>query len=378
MTRPSRRLAAAALAWLTAAPFAAAAPAALPTTGPTTAPTTEPAPTPPDFSAQTQSVRVPFARTSTTHPLNFENLRGMYVRVSVNGGPPLSMLVDTGSDGVILGAADVPNIDPKAPPGEMVYSSSGYGLYGVWTPVTIAFLDAKDADGNVPVAHCPILAARESRVVSTTAPNAKGFKPSKDPRPHMFGIGFGRGNDPHPERNPFLTLEAMRAGTMRRGYTITRDGFTLGLTKDGVGPGYFYQRLKERTVAPGSAAIAPGMKDWQTSRGWVTVNSVRMADVPILVDTGLSNFFIPVMGLPDTAEANAGCPITVDLLGGQVHYSFTVGDKADPAAPNRVTYTVGRPTSNVNTGLRALAIYDYLYDADGGYLGLRPTVPAHP
>ena len=46
--------------------------------------------------------------------------------------------------------------------------------------------------------------------------------------------------------------------------------------------------------------------------------------------------------------------------------------------PIRVTYL--RPSSGLptlNTGLRALSIYDYLYDADGGYLGLRPTTP-HP
>ena len=322
----------------------------------------------PDLSGFTQSVRVPYTKVP-----DFTDLRRMSVRVSVNGGPPLSLQVDTGSVGIILGASDVPHIDPHAPAGEMVYSSSGYGLYGVWTPATIAFLDARDANGQVPVARVPVLAARESRVVATQAVNGKGFKGSKNPHPYMFGVGFGRGTDPHPERNPFINLEAMLAGTMRRGYTITRDGYTLGLTDRSVGTGYSYQHLTGRAVSAETVAMRPGLRDWATSRGWVTVNGVRQPDMPILIDTGLTNFFIPKNGLAEPAELPAGTPVTVELLGGQLHYGFTVGDKDDPVSPSRVTWTVGKPTSNVNTGLKALAIYDYLYDADGGYLGLRPT-----
>ncbi len=65
--------------------------------------------------------------------------------------------------------------------------------------------------------------------------------------------------------------------------------------------------------------------------------------------------------------------MTVELLGGQVRYTFTVGDVKGPTTPRRVTWV--KPTSGptVNTGLRALAAFDYLYDADGGYLGLRPV-----
>jgi hypothetical protein len=52
-----------------------------------------------------------------------------------------------------------------------------------------------------------------------------------------------------------------------------------------------------------------------------------------------------------------------------------VGDTTDPLTPRKVNWL--KPTHGVfvNTGLCALAAFDYLYDADGGYLGLRPKSP---
>ena len=62
-----------------------------------------------------------------------------YVRASLNGGPPTRFQVDTGSVGVIVGADEVPNIEPNAPPGSILYTSSGIELKGVWTTTTITF-----------------------------------------------------------------------------------------------------------------------------------------------------------------------------------------------------------------------------------------------
>src|ERR1700761_8704936 len=76
--------------------------------------------TTPHFEKFSQSYQLPF-----THPLDFNNLKGMHVRVSLNGGPPHDFQVDTGSVGIVVGADDVPNIDPKAPAGSLTYSSSG-------------------------------------------------------------------------------------------------------------------------------------------------------------------------------------------------------------------------------------------------------------
>ncbi|MDB5296565.1 MAG: hypothetical protein JWO31_2548 [Phycisphaerales bacterium] len=334
----------------------------------------EAAPTPPasqaaapDFSTSKQSVRVPFAR-----PVDFDKLTAMRVRVSLNGGPPTTFLVDTGSVGVIVSAKEVPNIDPNAPPGSITYSSSGISLEGVWTPVTIAFLDAKDEHGKPPTAVVPVLAAKE-RKVAPGAVNGGKAKGSTDPKVYMFGIGFGRGKESHPERNPFVNLKEMQAATMRRGYTITRDGFTLGLTPAVAKPDFLYQKLKERTVSPETTAMKPGLKDWESPRGSVTINGEAGPEGTVLLDTGLTNMMVGKVGLPEQTDVSDGAPVTVNLMDGRLHYDFQVGDAANPTTPRRVTLLKRTEGATLNTGLKAFAAFDYLYDAEGGYLGLRPT-----
>jgi hypothetical protein len=68
-----------------------------------------------------------------------------------------------------------------------------------------------------------------------------------------------------------------------------------------------------------------------------------------------------------------GTDVTVSLLSGRLQYSFRVGDTHNPATPRKVTWVKTQVSRLVNTGLRVFAMYDYLYDADGGYLGLRPV-----
>ena len=324
----------------------------------------------PDYSTYKQSYRIPFANTK---PVDFENLKGMTVRVSLNGGPPLKLQVDTGSTGVILGADDVPNIDPNGPPGTITYSSSGVELIGVWTPVTLTFPDSKDEQGNVATAVLPVLAVSE-RKVHAGAVNSSGFKPMKNPKIYMLGIGTGRGKLPRQDLNPWVNLKEMQAGTMRRGYTITRDGVTLGLTAKTVGTGYLYEKLKEHTAAPDATPVVKQtVKDWDSSRGWVTVGGVKCETAGMLLDTGLTNMLIQAPTPASKGDVAEGTDVTVHLLSGRLSYSFKVGDTANPAAPRRATWVIRTTGPLINTGLRALALYDYLYDADGGWFGLRPV-----
>jgi hypothetical protein len=323
----------------------------------------------PDFSAFHASYHVPFAK-----PVDFDHLSSLHVRVSLNGGPPVTLLVDTGSVGIIVAADQVPGIDPHAPAGSMVYSSSGVELDGVWTPVTVTFLDSKDANGKTATAAVPVLAASERKVIPG-AVNGGKIQPSKNPKVFMMGVGFGRGKEPHPERNPLINLTEMQAGTMRRGYAITRDGITLGLA--GAMPGFEFQKLTERVVSKETAAMKPGLKDWETARGSVTVDGKTGIDSAVLMDTGLTNMMIGLPEITAHADLPAGTPVTVNLLGGKFHYSFKVGDTDDPVTPRKVTWVKPSFGPSVNTGLRAFSAFDYLYDADGGYLGLRATIK-HP
>ena len=336
----------------------------------------QPAPQPvevPDYSKFTQSFHLPFGNRK---PVDFDHLTSLSVRASINGGPPLVFQIDTGSTGVIVGAGDVPNIDPHAPPGSITYSSSGIELDGVWTPVTITFPDSKDDQGNIATAILPVLAVSE-RKVHPGAVNSGKAQGSKNPRPFMFGVGTGRGSESHQERNPWVNLKEMQAGTMRRGYTITRDGITLGLSASSVGEGYLFEKLKEHMGKPSTKpaqfpATIDVLKDWDGSMGWIIVDGKRQAMSNMLLDTGLTNMMIEFPEVTAQRPVDAQTPIEVKLLSGRLGYSFVVGDTINPCTPSKVTWVHRTAGSMINTGLRALAKFDYLYDAEGGYIGLRP------
>lgn len=57
-------------------------------------------------------------------------------------------------------------------------------------------------------------------------------------------------------------------------------------------------------------------------------------------------------------------------------YGFTVGDRSNPVTPQRVIL-VGRGDRPpfVNTTVRALNAFDYLFDADAGVVGFRRLAP---
>ena len=323
----------------------------------------------PDYSATKTSITIPFSNR-----VNFNHLTSLNINASSNGGPATSFQGDTGSVGIVVSAEEVPNIDPAAPKGVIKYSSSGVELYGVWTSATVRFPGAVGPDGKPCVAEAvvPVLAVTEERV-SGTGVNAAGHRASKHPHPHMFGIGFGRGTEGHPEKNPFLNLKQMQAGAMRRGYIIGRNGYTLGLTSENVRKGFLFQKLTERAVSAQTTALQPSLKDWQTAPGWFTVDGFRSPVGTILMDTGLTNMMLAAAESPPPGDVAAGAVITVHLLGGALHYSFKAGDTLNPLTPRKVTWIKPTHGAFVNTGLRALSGYDYLFDADGGWLALKPA-----
>jgi hypothetical protein len=57
----------------------------------------------------------------------------------------------------------------------------------------------------------------------------------------------------------------------------------------------------------------------------------------------------------------------------QALYTFTLGDDSNPLAPAYLTLVSRTRASFVNTSLHFLNGFDYLYDADGGFVGFRWT-----
>jgi hypothetical protein len=288
------------------------------------------------------------------------------VNASINGGPVRSFVVDTGSAGIVVAADDVPNIDPNGRPDHILYSSSGVEEDGVRTMATVRFPDAVDENGKPhPVeVRVEILAASKT-VCHDMGPNSGHCTPSDHPHSHMMGVGFCRGTVAAAvAKNPFISLDGMLNGSMRAGYVIEQDGIQLGLTAKNAGSGFVFQKLQPREGIP-----AGGPKDWLLAPGTFKVNGALTPGVSVLMDTGLTNMMIAAPS-QKPGEVPDGTPMTIDLPAG-LSYSFKVGDTGS-MTPRRVTWVPLTHGNFINTGLHALAHFDYLYDADGGYLALRP------
>lgn len=291
------------------------------------------------------------------------------------GGDPVRAIMDTGSTGIVVSADVIPGIDGlQSPgPGRLTYTSSGRVMVGNWvvTPVTVS-----GADGSsVTTAPLPVLAVDSIECLE----NARDCTPEDDPtRVAMLGIGFGRETDRQgqstPDKNPFLHVAGMEAGSMRRGYVVAADGVQLGLSRE-TAEGFRFVKL-ERDEAVG---------DWKGVPACITLGEGEPSCGSALVDTGVTRMFLSVpsqawQGLIEDDGAGrslaAGTQVSVsfgtDASG--PGYSFAAGDESSPAAPESIVL-VGdgeRPTF-VNTSVHGLNAFDILYDAEGGHFGVRPV-----
>jgi hypothetical protein len=325
----------------------------------TAAPPTTP-PSQRQYGSYTQSYTVPWLDEP-----NFSDLtKTLKVQVSVGGGTPYPYIVDTGSVGMVLPASDVPNLPPNSPPGSMLYNSSGLELTGVWATLPMSFPQAVNAKGDtvIATAKVPVLAVDTARCIG------KGVNSGQcdaNHIPRMLGMGFGRGTtvQTSPEYNPLLNLTEMVAGTMRRGYIIGRGGLSLGLTDTNVTGTWAMQQLTS-AGPPASGSH----NDWTTPTGGFQLGSDAKLSGTALLDTGLLDMIIEDTSQHSHEHVAAGTPLTITL--GNSSYTFRVGD-GGTQTPTIVNHTPATHGTFVNTGLRALGDYDLLFDADGGYLGLR-------
>lgn len=322
----------------------------------------------PTFPHGAETITIPY-----TQPVDFGHLASLHVRLSINGSAPQGFQVDTGSVGIVMGAVSIPNFDGKGTPGDLTYTSSGVHEKGVWTTVEITFPDVKTPDGRPVVAHVPVLAVTSVECTGKGVNAARCNVTSSAPNPHMLGIGFGRGpaeNFDAQTKNLFVQLDDMVAGKMPRGYVISPSGIQLGLSAETVTGGWVWQKLQPRVNQAPSTYHGP--QDWETAPGTFAVNKVVMPMGVILMDTGLTNMMLEANNAPQEGDLPAGTPVSIYLLGGQLKYDFLTNDVVNQVTPRRTTWREATHGTYVNTGLHALTLYDYCYDADGGYLGLRP------
>jgi hypothetical protein len=302
-------------------------------------------------------------------------------------------VMDTGSTGIVVSADKIPNIDHlrSLGPGKLTYSSSGRIMTGRWvvTPVTIA-----GADGaSVTTSTIPVLAVTRIECTAT----ARRCTPNESPRGvSMLGIGFGRPsstdlNDDQaqsrPNKNPFLNIAAIsgdgsNATRVQRGYVVTRQGVHVGLTADNTRGDFAYVKL----------APAANGRDWAPMPACISINGATPAACgTLLMDTGVTTMYLTVpedQAAPDirtwdgrSPTLRAGTQVTISVPTEEkaaAFYTFKLGGEGNPLAPAHLVLVGGARAPFVNTSVRFLNGFDYFYDADGGFVGLRWTGRAAP
>jgi hypothetical protein len=308
------------------------------------------------------------------------------------GDTPSEIVMDTGSTGIVVSASRIPNIDalPSGGDGRLTYSSSGRIMIGRWVVTPVTIIGGNGATART--APMPVLAV--TRIECTSW--ARRCTPTDNPRGvAMMGVGFGREHDHQtqsgPDRNPFLRIahtaerasDGESARDMRRGYVVTRRGVHLGLTADNTRGAFHWLQL---------ARMDDG-RDWRETPACISVNNGNAACGAMLVDTGITTMFLTVpedqvaralrRGPNRSITLAAGSKVTISAGPAdapQASYTFAVGDRRNPLAPDRITFIRrGGGAAFVNTGVHFLNGFDYLFDNDGGRVGFRWTghVPEH-
>jgi hypothetical protein len=261
--------------------------------------------------------------------------------------------MDTGSTGIVVSAELIPN-EASLPgkPGALTYSSSGRIMRGRWVEAaaTIAGADGK----HVTTTKLPILAV----ISEDCLPHARNCTSSDHPRGiAMLGIGFGREADHQPQgtpdHNPFLAIP----GVHERGYIVTRTSVRIGL--DGA------DRAGFATVALTRSKRWP---DWNQAPACIEVEAAPPACGVSLMDTGVTTMYLSLPG----AHPASGTALRF-LMGGKTPaaaYGFTIGQRTSPLAPQSVVLAHNKRPF-VNTTVRFLNGFDYLYDATRGEVGYR-------
>jgi hypothetical protein len=192
----------------------------------------------------------------------------------------------------------------------------------------------------------------------------------------MLGIPFAQRHDHQaqsgPSENPFLNVAAVngnKAVHLRRGYLVSSGGVSVGLIA--------YIKLERAG------------DDWAATPVCIAVNGATPAACGM--DTGVTAMYltVPDRQAPDAILTSTGrSPTLVDgtkltisiptEAAPQALYGFTVGGAGNALAPTRLILVSRLRPPFVNTSVHFLNGFDYLYDADGGFVGCRWTGHATP
>lgn len=341
---------------------------------------------------------IPFDRSRANAAIPFT--RDVHTSVEIrshNSNRTFHPIIDTGTCGFVLSAADIPGWNKaeaaKNPVGWEFLSSSKILYAGHWIPTDVYFTNANvNVRARIPILaveikwHCPTYNKTTDRNVCHT--QTDGPEPTVSIMPkgiQVLGVGHGRQHDGQPQgtpdKNAFINIQEIGDAKLpdnehfRNGYIITKHGIEIGLTEENTKDVKFSKlSLREGTADP---------RDWAQVECCMAVDGAECTPGVALIDTGVAQMY---MTLPlGTKVRRSNPPLldngsTVDVRFGSAEKyiaseSFTVGDEAASRrgiAPSVVRMTLADPVRNpphVNTGRHFLRAWKVAFDSDGGYFG---------
>lgn len=351
------------------------------------------------------TVFVPFINANDMSKPNLYTNPKIQVGFSSNYNSSFPVTMDTGSVGIVVGSNYfTPSAKRRADPsfvgsGSETLTSSGVKYTGDWYKTTVHLFSGKTVVARSTV---PVLALTNVACI----PGARNCH-IDDPtgaKVAYFGVGFAGGpGQPQgtPDKNAFLNVTSVAGSNSlpSPGYILSTQGAQIGLTSSNT-KGFALIKL-EPLLAPtlDQWQTAPESKnvltDWQHARGTITVNGISGSG-GILFDTGVNTGFLtPPIGVtvktgmgPNKAECNTSPP-TCAVSGATVQVS--IPNQTNPVASFNYTVgagngsQIGNPISPyalsieqksapfMNTTVRFLQAFTYLYDAANGFVGLQKT-----
>ncbi|KAH8691580.1 hypothetical protein BGW36DRAFT_388618 [Talaromyces proteolyticus] len=324
--------------------------------------------------------------------------------------------MDTGSTGLQISAADMVDYDPesasKYPVGWQFFTSSKKLNIGNWISKNVSFLGANMT------ASIPVLAVNSSVIcpwynVSTgtnycpTSANGTTATPTNMPSGTRYmGVGFGREYNAQPQGTPekisLINIDSIDGERLKndcithrngkedilclnQGYIISKKGVTVGLTPENT-EGFAFVKLSL------NHSYTNDPRDWTQTAGCISVNGAACETSSLLLDTGVSQAYltippsVPVKLISKPSKTNPSGKVST-LADGQnltvyfgsegsyaAMYNLVVGEDGNDMAPTQVSVTQSDTKSPYyNSGRHFYRDFDVLYDAIGGYLGLRWT-----
>ncbi|TVY35046.1 hypothetical protein LSUB1_G005503 [Lachnellula subtilissima] len=351
-----------------------------------------------DYSQYTSDVLIPFWNPpSVVAP--FTDGPRVTFRVDTQTYNPV---IDTGTCGLIVSAAEFPNWTPelaeKHPVGFEYLSSSKKLYVGRWIPSDIVFLQADVATS------VPILVVSKRYICSgynstRDGPNCISPMETIDmpTKISLLGVGFGRQFDGqlqgNPDKNPFLNVVSIHGTPInatshfRSGYKISKEGITLGLTANNTA-GFRFIDLDE--------GVTEDPRDWAPVPASIRVGTVPFVsdNTTALMDTGIDQMYLtvpPSMPVETHIEKSRSTGANVSVLddgqvvevqygrpgGNAASYCFKVGDmdlvETGVTPPQVIVTRSSTKKPFVNTGRHFFRGFEIIFDAAGGRYGFKAT-----